>query len=359
LERSTLIVQKGHLQRHGTCDMISATPESEQGASVPSPVNVEDGYPVTQMDPKNVARIFRVFPARPHAYTGKRHFYTEKHPGDYALGTERTFGREDSASVTDVDLDRMGPDPASAASLHVGATALAFHLDHTFFDEVAKTLALGVVQCMPSHPKHAAYIARTRQLRERIADTQKNELSRRPLPVVSVGSRNLPSFPAARSVVLEGWVASPTIELPPDELDSILTDQRARKVRPFATQASRIRCLRPYNQDERIALYRNVWGLYEAPPATALQPQSAVKSSLAPAADDIGSSGPSICATRVVYSQDDLATGERFTGGLGRLCHRRPTCGWITARVKVAAIWEYRVSACRCASPVGAEPNIG
>jgi hypothetical protein len=298
---------------------------------------------ITWAERKTAARVFRVFRARPHAYSGKHHFYTEGHSGDYPLGSKRAFDQAHDSEASEIGLDRMGADPTSAPSLHVGATALVSHPNHSFFQEVIKTLALGIVQCMPSHPKHGEYVARTQQLCERVTGAQKVELS--PRPVVGGKSREPRPYPPTLRVGQHDWIDPPAVEAPIDKIAPALAEPRERKARRSVAQPSLIRLQHPYTREESVGLYPHIWGLDVTPPAQALQHRVAPRLSNR----KVRTSRPSVCATWVVYSRDDFAVGALFKGGLGLMPHQPLTCGRITAKVRVGTVWEYRVSGCRCA----------
>jgi hypothetical protein len=119
---------------------------------------------------------------------------------------------------------RIGAAQGQPLSLHVGATILLLCHGHRFLAAVSRTLAAVATQCMPSHPMHSAYMEHANDARDRLAH-----------------------IPRERG---KGF----------DEARGIRVETPARRTHPVTGQHVRLRCFKPYTHDERLELYRRVYG---------------------------------------------------------------------------------------------------
>lgn len=247
----------------------------------------------------------RVFRERSHPFKRRRKAQCtdgverspETHPG--WLTDEGTHSLD--ASTEDGEAHEAGRIRAARGqplSLHVGPTVLSLSHGHRFFAAVSKTLAMAAVQCMPNHPMHSAYMEHAKDARDRLA-----------------------RVPRERG---EGF----------EEPRGIRLELFTRRTHPTTVHGVRLRCFTPYAPNQRIELYRRVYGADCQIPTTIRQP-AAARRQRPPDAPILPTSG-----TYVLFSWDDLAVGQHFNG-------RGPVTGIVTGKAKASALWEYRVSGFR------------
>jgi len=241
---------------------------------------------------------------KPQCTDGVEHS-PETHPG--WLTDEGTHSLDDNSEDSEVPkTGRLEAARGQPLSLHVGPTVLMLSHGYRFLAAFAETLAATAAQCMVSHPLHLAYMEHAKDARDRLAH-----------------------IPRERG---EGF----------EEVRGIRVERPARRTHHVTGQRVRLRCFRPCTPDERLELYRRVYGVDcqipsgDRPPAG---PKPPSRSHTPSNGHQIGPILP-ISGTYVLYSRDNLAMGQHFSG-------RGPIIGTVTGKAKAASLWEYRVSGFR------------
>jgi hypothetical protein len=173
----------------------------------------------------------RVFPGRLHPFKRRKkqsctdgvEHAPETHPGWLTdEGTHSIEAGDEDGGVPEFGWRKAAGE--QALSLHVGPMILSFSNGDRFFRAVSKTLAITAVQCMPTHAMHLAYMEHAKDARDRLARVPR-ERGR--------------GFEELRGVRVE----LPTRLKPPS----------GHVRRPFCA-------FRPYSRDERLELYRRIYG---------------------------------------------------------------------------------------------------
>lgn len=265
----------------------------------------------------------RVFCWCPHPFKRRRNTQftdgvehsPETHPGwltDEGTHTiDADAGDDESSEVRTMVRSARG----LPSSLHVGPTVLLLRHGPVFLAAVSKTLVAAVIQCMPNHPLHPAYMEHAKDARDRLAHVPREQGK---------------GFEELRGI---------RFELPTHR--TLAATDRGVRLRRFAQ----------YSSDERMQLYRRVHGAdCQVPAGNKPASQQQDPSNGCRIAPMLPTSG-----TYVLFSPHNLAMGQRFSGDAN-------VAGIVTGKTKVGPIWEYRVTGFRASqeapNPVSTHSNL-
>jgi len=235
---------------------------------------------------------------KPQCTDGVEHS-PETHPG--WLTDEGTHSLDDNSEDSEVPkTGRLEAARGQPLSLHVGPTVLMLSHGYRFLAAFAETLAATAAQCMVSHPLHLAYMEHAKDARDRLAH-----------------------IPRERG---EGF----------EEVRGIRVERPARRTHHVTGQRVRLRCFRPCTPDERLELYRRVYGVDcqipsgdrppagPKPPSRSHTPRTATRS-----APSYRYPARTFCTPEIISPWGSISAAVARLSAPSPVKPRRPHCGSI------------------------------